>query len=216
MASALKKFTPHIIIFFFLLIGAVLFIRLKSYSVLNPLPQDVVIGRENAPVTIVMFGSYECSVSGEFFKTHYPAIKSEYIDTGKARFVYRNFYADISSSDAVATEAALCANEQGRFWDYNAVLFEKMNEWLNRYGSKETEEIFNPVFTEYAGSLELDTNTFSACLYQHKYRSRLRDEFNYAHEIGVAKTPSFYINGLMIDGLPSLDDFKSILSKFSY
>ena len=103
--------------------------RARSYKPVQLSDHDPIIGQENAPVTVLMFGKYRCSVSKNFFDDIYPWLKSEYIDTGKVRFAYKSFYSPNTPEYIIAAEASLCANDQGMFWPYNSLLFEKENEW---------------------------------------------------------------------------------------
>ena len=175
---------------------------------------DPVIGRDNAPITIMMFGIHSCTYSAEFFKEIYPWLKEEYIDTGKAKFVYKNFYASLKK--ATAGEAVLCAHDQGMFLPYNSVLFERSGEWGKNLGEMSIEEIINSTFAQYANELGLDEKIFLECLSQHRYRDHVVKDYGYAAELGVSKPPTFFINDLMIEGLPLLEDFKSVLLKFKH
>jgi len=177
---------------------------------------DPVLGNEEAPLTIVMFGSYQCSVSQSFFEEHYPKLKSDYIDTGRARFVYKNYYANTDNNQAGPAEAALCANDQGKFWEYNSVLFSKKNEWQSLIGSSSLEETFNPIFNQYAANLSLNQNEFIACIRGHQHLNEIKEDYAYARNLGVKQTPSFLINGFVINGLPSGKDFELLLTKFQY
>nr|MCK4930072.1 thioredoxin domain-containing protein [Nanoarchaeota archaeon] len=190
--------------------------RIDSSKVVKISDHDPVTGIDDAPVTVVMFGSYHCSVSRQFFDEIYPWLKEQYVDTAKVKFVYKNFYASHDFEKILAAEASLCAHEQGMFWPYNSILFDRGKEWSQKISASEAEELFNPVFGKYATELGLDEKMFLECLYSHKYRAYIWESYDYAGDLGASKTPAFFINGLLIDGLPSLEDFESVLLKFSY
>ncbi len=84
---------------------------------------DPVKGSEDAPITIVEFSDFECPFCGRFFSQTLPLIEDNYIDTGKVKFVYRDFPLSFHPQAQPAAEAAECANEQGKFWDYHDKIF---------------------------------------------------------------------------------------------
>src|SRR2546425_3089506 len=83
------------------------------------------LGRADAPVTLVEFSDFQCPFCGRFFATTLPALKKDYIDTGKLRYVFRDFPLDQLHPHArMAAAAAHCAGEQGKYWDMHDVLFQ--------------------------------------------------------------------------------------------
>src|SRR5256884_5259358 len=83
------------------------------------------LGRADAPVTLVEFSDFQCPFCGRFFATTLPALKQDYIDTGKLRYVFRDFPLDQLHPNARnAAAAAHCAGEQGKYWDMHDVLFQ--------------------------------------------------------------------------------------------
>ena len=96
------------------------------------------LGREDAPVTMVEFSDYQCPFCKRHFLTVLPIIKKEYIDTGKVRYVFRDFpIASLHPQAQKGHEAAYCAGEQNRYWEMHDTLFENSNDFsvpaLNRY-----------------------------------------------------------------------------------
>ena len=199
----------------FIVLFIIFIVRVNAKEFIQVSEGDVVVGNQNAPVTFVMFSRYKCSFSKKFFTDFYSKLKSEYIDTGKVKFVYKHYYMT-DNKDHVAAEASLCANEQGRFLDYHLLLYEKESEWAQRIENKEAEEIFNSIFVQYAKELGLDEKAFLNCLYEHNYHKKIEEDYFYAIDNQVLETPTFFINGLMIKGMPSIDDLDSVLSKFNY
>ncbi len=166
---------------------------------------DPILGRSDAPVTIVVFGDYQCGYTKQFFDEIYPQLKSKYIDEGKVKLVYKQFPLKEGTRDA--SEASLCANDQGKFWSYIDIILDRKKEW-NQEG--------NTAFVKYAGELELNENAFSNCLDQHLHRSDIEKDYAYGQELEVSGTPTFFINGLRIRGIIPLEDFENVLSKFRY
>ena len=178
-------------------------------------PHDPVIGSEKAPLTIVMYGSYECSVSKAFFEEIYPKLKADFIDSGKVRFVYKNHYSSVDMSHATAAEAALCANGRGKFWDYNKILFDNKDKWSPVLGISSMTEVFDPIFNRYAEEIGLDQAAFLECLFGYQYKQNIIDDYINARELGIEKTPSYILNGFVINGMPSVKDFDMLVSKFN-
>lgn len=215
-----KSIISLVLLLAIILLFIIFIIKSNSREFIQVSDHDLVIGRENAPVTIVMFSRYECSVSKKFFDEMYPQLKEKYIDTGKVRFIYKHFYSP-ATKEVISAQASLCANDQGMFWPYHALLFERVKEWSERSDTTGIDELFNPIFSQYAVELGLDEETFLNCLYQNLYKAELEKDYAYAlEELGLGPssgTPIFLINGLKIEGLPSLfEDFESILLKFRY
>lgn len=163
------------------------------------------LGRSNAPVTIVVFGDYQCKYTKQFFDEAYPRLKESYIDTGKVNLVYRQYPVHGGTWDAA--NAALCAHDQGKFWPYNSIIINREKEW-----SQEGKDTFK----EYANELGLDAGVFSDCLEKDKHRAQAQKDFNDGKELGVSGTPTFFINGVIIKGFVPFERFESVLSKFRF
>ena len=84
---------------------------------------DPVLGNANAPVTIIEFSDYQCPFCFSFWKQTLPQIKKDYIDTGKVKFVYRDFPLNIHAMAEPSARAANCAGEQGKYWEYHDKIF---------------------------------------------------------------------------------------------
>ncbi|MCK4335457.1 MAG: DsbA family protein [Candidatus Aenigmarchaeota archaeon] len=200
MSYGLLTLLILVAILFFVFAG-----RFGSGNFVQISESDPTLGRSDAPVTFVVFGDYQCGYTKQFFDEIYSQLKSEYIDIGKVRLVYKQF--PLKEGTHSAAEASLCANEQGKFWSYVPLILERGEEW-----SQEG----NTAFVRYAKELGLDENTFLNCLGQHKYRTQVENDYDEGKRLDVSGTPTFFINGLMIRGTVSLEDFEDILSKFSY
>lgn len=191
-----------------LVLSAVLFFtftgRPGSGNFIQISDSDPVLGRNDAPVTVVIFGDYQCGYTKQFFDEIYPKLKEEYIDKGKVKLLYKQF--PVHNEVWFAGEVSLCAHDQGKFWPYISILFDRMKEWSQD----------NTTFVRYANELGLDENTFLNCLNQHKYRDRVEEDYAYGRELSVSGTPTSFINGLMIKGATSVEEFESVLLKFSY
>jgi protein-disulfide isomerase len=161
-------------------------------------------GLDNAPVTIVEFSDFQCSFCGRFFHQVLPQIEEEYIKTGKVKFVYRDFPLSFHQYAQKAAEAAECADEQGKFWEYHNILFQKQTEWSSGGISK---------LKEYAQNLGLDTGKFNECLDSGKYKSEVQKDFMDGSSYGVSGTPAFFINGIKVVGAQPFSAFQQIIEE---
>lgn len=192
-----------------LVVIAVLFFIFTSKSVSGDFIQiseyNPILGQSNAPVTIAIFGDSMCGYTKKFFEDVFPQLKESYIDTGKVKFVYKQF--PPSDKSKIEAGALLCANDQGKFWPFISLLFEKRGEW---------EQEDNATFNKYTSELGLNKNIFLNCLDQHLHRMHVEEDYNEGIKLDVSKTPTFFINSRMIVGMNSFEDLEDILSKFAY
>src|SRR5438105_11196255 len=144
--------------------------------------RDHMQGPDDAPVTLVEFGDFECPHCGRA----YPIIKEVQALLGdRLRFVFRYFPITTSHPHAQrAAEAAECAAAQGRFWEMHDTLFE------NQRALEESRLV------EYARAIGLDVGRFTADMRTHKHAQRVREDFRSGILSGVNGTPTFFINGL--------------------
>ena len=160
-------------------------------------------GDPNAPVTIIEFADFQCPYCGRFFDETKPQIDEQYMQSGKVRFAYFNF-AFLGPESNSAAEAAECAADQSKFWEYHDKL----------YGSQsgENQGAFNKDnLKKFAEELGLDTSAFNECLDSGKYTQLIQDESSMASSIGVRSTPTFLINGQAIVGAQPFEIFQQII-----
>jgi protein-disulfide isomerase len=148
--------------------------------------RDHVAGPEDALVTLVEYGDYECPYCG----MAYPIVKRAQRELGsKLRFVFRNFpLAESHPHARLAAQAAEAAGAQGKFWEMHDMLFEHQD-------ALEAQDLIG-----YAKSLGLDTAQFARDLETGKYEKRVRDDFRNGVRSGVNGTPTFFVNGNRYDG----------------
>jgi protein-disulfide isomerase len=165
---------------------------------------DPAKGSKDAPVVIVEFSDFQCPYCKRFFDQTLPQLENEYIKTGKVYFVYRDFPLNFHQYAKEAAEAANCAKEQGKFWEYHDLLFENQQTWTS-VGISELKK--------YAADLGLDTNKFDSCLDSGKYASEVQKDFQDGLSYGVGGTPTFFINGIKIVGAQPYSVFKQIIDQ---
>ena len=140
-----------------------------------------VLGRANAPVTIVEFSDYECSFCQRHHATAYAEIKKNFIDTGKVRYVIRDYPLPFHRQAVPATRTVRCAGEQGKFW-----------EMRNALMSGETPLRMESML-ERAAELKLDVEKLRACIASFRFDRSIRNDMEQADAQGVNSTPSFLI-----------------------
>ena len=163
------------------------------------LDDDPVLGDKNAPITIVSFEDFQCPFCGRAFKETFPLLKKDYIDAGKVKYVYRDFPLEFHPEAQPAAEAAECADEEGKFWEYHDEIYSNQN-------------LLGPVYYEDAAEkLGLDILKFRACISEGRYRQEVLDDYNYGASMGVTGTPTFFINGIKLVGALPYQEFKKII-----
>ncbi|MEK7641282.1 MAG: DsbA family protein [Patescibacteria group bacterium] len=169
---------------------------------------DVILGSAGAPVTIVEFGDYQCPFCGRFFTDVEPRLREDYIKTGKARMVYRDF-AFLGPESVDAAMASQCAAEQKAFWSFHDALYAaEVKDGVEHNGNL-NEQLFKTI----ASGLKLDRALFDNCLSSKKYFKEIEKDYNDGIAAGVRGTPATYVNGKMISGAASYDSFKSAVDE---
>jgi protein-disulfide isomerase len=159
-------------------------------------------GSEEAPITIVELGDFQCFYCGKFWKETLPRIEETYVKRGKVRFVYRHF-AILGEHSVAAAQAAECATEQGKFWEYHDKLFASQGPLAF------TKENLN----RYAKELGLDAATFNQCLDSGKYAQKVEGETGAGKMLGLRGTPAFFINGRLLVGAHPFETFRSVIDE---
>ena len=153
------------------------------------LDDDPVKGNPDAPVTVVEYSDFQCPFCLRFFQQTLPLIEENYIDTGKIKFVYKDLPLDSLHPNARAAHiAAECADEQGKFWEYHDVLFEKQPQWSNLASS----ELQNK-FTEFATDMGLQAASFESCMQSPNIADEVNKDTLEAASYGATGTPTFFI-----------------------
>ncbi|MFA6527921.1 MAG: DsbA family protein [Candidatus Gracilibacteria bacterium] len=171
--------------------------------VLPDAEDDAVLGDANAPVTIIMFSDYECPACYYFETEIFPLIKADFIDTGKIKFIYRDFPLVSKHPMAhITAEAAECADDYSKYYEYQDLIVANYDEWSTYEGD------INQLLTDYAATIEgIDTTAFKACLDDGKYYDEVEADMSDGRDAGVQGTPSFFINGQKIQGVPPYEDY---------
>lgn len=146
-----------------------------------------VLGSENAPVTIIEFGDFQCPKCYQWFLNEKPTIKSNYIETGKVKLYFMDF-TFLGPDSESAAQASYCADDQGKYWVFHETLYNNQkgvqDGWANMDSLK-----------QFAANLGLDTNEFNTCLDSAKYARQVLHNRDVGSSHGVEGTPTFFIVG---------------------
>tara|TARA_Y100000310_G_scaffold345030_1_gene461292 strand:+ start:3769 stop:5034 length:1266 start_codon:yes stop_codon:yes gene_type:complete len=160
---------------------------------------DEIKGDPGAPVTLIEFSDYECPYCARFASQTLVQIDEKYIKTGKVRLVFRDFPLGTHRNAQKAAEAAECAGEQGKYYEYHDKLFE----------NQKSLSIDN--FKAWAGDLDLDIEMFNECLDNSEQADEVKKDLQDGQIAGVSGTPAFFINGKFISGAQPFEVFERII-----
>jgi protein-disulfide isomerase len=169
----------------------------------------------DAKITIVEFGDYQCNSCGRFHEATKDRLMSDVVNAGKAKFMFKDYNINdlilkpINGS-TLASEAAYCAGEQGKFWQYHDELFNNQKkegmEWVSQESLK--------LFATNVGVADMEG--FSNCLDSHKYDGKVRENYELAQKLGLNATPTFLIiaegrQPVKLVGAHPYDSFEAVI-----
>ena len=171
---------------------------------------DPMLGNRNAPLTLIEFSDYHCPFCRRFFTQTFPKIKTNYIETGKVRYVFRDYPLDAIHPNArKAAEAAHCAQEQGKYWEMHDIIFESKDRGF-------------PDLKGMGQQLGLDIARLEKCVDSGKYADEIEKDYQDGTLAGVTGTPGFFVGltrkgatvqGMLISGAQPLARFTQQFDK---
>ena len=173
--------------------------------------RDAILGNANAPVTMIEYGDYQCPYCGQFFAQTESQIVQNYVNTGKVRFVFRDF-AFLGAESTAAANAAQCANDQGKMWAYHDAMYSaKYNDFLK--GGREDDNFYSTAeLLKLGQQVGLDMAKFTSCVNGNSNASIVAQEKTDATNAGVNSTPTFYINGTQLLGAQPYAQFQQMIN----
>lgn len=152
----------------------------------RPMVSDNAMGDPNAPIKIEEYSDFQCPFCARFYEDTEWQIAESYVADGTVYFVYRSFGDFIGSESKAAAEAAYCAGDQNKFWEYHDILFaNQTGENVGAYSNRRLQA--------FAEELSLDMDTFNSCLNSGKYSSRVDQDRVDGTAAGVTGTPAFVL-----------------------
>lgn len=146
-----------------------------------------ILGNEDAPITLVEFGDYQCFFCNKFFHETEESIVENYVKTGKVKMIFKDFTI-IGQDSVTAALGAHCASDQGKFWEFHDELYLNWDGENNGWASFENVQGF-------AKNIELDMDQFTQCLLDKKYQPLVAASTQDARTLGITGTPAFFIIG---------------------
>lgn len=191
-----------------IVLGVLLFLALRTpetqaladFCLENP-GNCIAKGSSDAPVTIVEVSDYGCSYCRDFNLETADLIEDLYVTPGEVRWVVLPYAS--SSRTLPASAAAMCAADQGRFFEFHRRLFEL-------YG--DATALTPAGLLQVANEMGLDTGAFGACLEGGEYDAAVQENIRAANLLRVNSTPNFFINGKKLQGNRPLTDFQQQIS----
>jgi protein-disulfide isomerase len=161
---------------------------------------DMALGPKDAAVTITEFASMTCPHCAAFNEQVFPKIKSEYIDTGKIRYVFREFPLDIKAAAGSMLSRCIANGDAAKYFAVTDMLFRQQNDWV----LKNTTE----TLTRIGKQAGLTQQQVEACLKDQALLDKIAADQKYASDVlKVDSTPTFFINGEKIKGEASFEEF---------
>ena len=170
----------------------------KRYTI--PIDNEPTLGPSGAAITLIMYSDYECPFCKKWYDEVFKPLRQAYGD--QIRFVYKDFplYGKHENA-APAAEAANCAGDQAKYWEFQEKLF--------------SEELpYNAeTYQKYATDLKLNSKQFQDCLSSRKYEQEVLEDYEFASQLGIQSTPTFFINGIPMIGAQPLASFKQLIDQ---
>ena len=196
----------RLLISFLLIFFGTNFALLSKSSVLNLTENDFIIGNDNAPITIIEYASMSCSHCANFHNNTLPDLKEEYIDTGKVKYVFRDFPYNYPA--LIGSMVMRCIPLEVRY-DYMNALYKLQNNWVVRENAVTRLELYKIM-----QSGGMSKENFDACISNVDLENQILEEVIAAQsEFNIRSTPSFLINGDLLEGDKSIKVFRQILDK---
>jgi protein-disulfide isomerase len=163
------------------------------------------MGDADAPVVVTEFSDYGCPACGQVEQVVIPDLIEQYVDTGKVRFVYRQFPLESLHPNApTASRAAYCAGQQGSYWEMHNALFANKDQWN---GADDPIALF----VQYASDLGLDSTALTACIASDEAKVFVQSDMLAGQELGVNATPYFFVEDLPIRGSLPIEQLGQVI-----
>jgi protein-disulfide isomerase len=155
-------------------------------------------GPVDAPITIVEFSDFECPYCGRVEDT---LRQLQFRYANQLRLAYRDFPMDFHPRAEPAAQASRCALAQGKYWPYHDLLFANQ------------QHLESSDLSKYAVQLEMDAKKFDGCIAQKTFRAEVQRDLDEGQKLGIAGTPAFYINGMVLSGAVPLEEFERLIDR---
>ena len=168
--------------------------------------EGFLFGKPDAPVQITEFADFECPACAQFAMLTEPDIRARLVNTGQVSVKFYVFPLPMHLNTWSASNAAYCANEQGKFWEMHDRLFYTQDLW-NTQATKNPDRKMK----QYAGELGLNAGKFDECLESQRHYPNIKASGLEAERQGIGETPSFIIGGKKYAGSLPYDEIKKLV-----
>lgn len=169
-------------------------------------PQGYLLGKPDAPVQVIEFADFECPACGQFATLTEPDVRTRLIEPGIVAYRFYDFPLKMHKNTWPASNAAACADEQGKFWEMHDILFNEQDRWNGVATSRPKGK-----FKEYAQQIGLKVDQWEQCYDDQKYLPRIKANEEMAVKRGAGQTPTFIIGTKMVPGAIGFDKFKQLV-----
>ena len=170
------------------------------------------LGNQNAPITLIEFGDYQCYFCNQHFHNTEHELIEKYVETGKIRVLFKDFII-IGPDSKIAALSAHCAGEQGKFWEYHDILFNNWSGENNGWAS--IENLF-----KFSVELDLDMKEMTECIEEKRHIAKINASNRDAENLGLTGTPAFFVidqdnNVIKISGAQPFDVFQRVFNEIN-
>ncbi len=168
------------------------------------------ISPKNAQITVVEFSDFGCPYCGRFERNEFPVLRKEFVETGKVRWRFVPFVLGMFPNGSQAMRSSTCVAEQDEsfFWKMHDELFANQDTWKNARAPE-------ALFRKYAVAAGADGDKFASCYDSKRAEDRETAANALARKSGVNSSPTFFVNGHMVQGALSLAQFRAILQELT-
>jgi len=164
------------------------------------------LGSDSAQIEVSEYADYQCPACQSFETIQFPAVRDELIASGRIRWRYRDFPLAQHLNSRVAAHAAACADEQGKYWELHAAIYDHQTEWAE---SRNAAALLGAL----GEGLGIDRGRFDACMSSAKYAGRIQASLDEGSRLGVGSTPTFLIGGRLYPGAISSDTLRAAVER---
>jgi len=167
-------------------------------------PRGVVAGPDSAPVSINEYADFECPACARFAVLTMPDVLQRLVPTGKLRWQFLDFPLNQHANSPLAHITAACGAAQGKFWEMSYTLYAHQDDW---FADKDPEG----KFLSYARAAGLDADSLKVCIDQRRPWPQIEANRCSGEKLHVDGTPTFFVNGRQLAGIPAYDDIARIV-----
>ncbi len=201
-------------------IGALLYLMNRASSPSIPVavavaPSDTagfrgyVLGSDTAPVEIIEYADFQCPACQAFEMVEFPYVKERLIQTGRVRWIYRDFPLDQPHKwSRLASHSAACANDQDKYWEQHEAIYRTQADWSASSSA-------GGIFRSLAQQNGLDMSAYDGCMKSLKYAGRIQASSEEGLRAGINSTPSIIVGGRIYPGVQPYDKLKALVDSLS-